>query len=177
MSADTSGAHARDMELNTDAVELREFNAADGAVLDEVFAGLSVESRYLRYLTSMPTLPPQARRVLTSVDGRHHVAVAAFVNGTAIGLARLIHVGGHRAELAIEVVDSWQGRGVGTMLGEWIRDRAVVLGYSELIAETSAANGRAHTLARKLFPDVTARRQGASIVFTMPVGSIRPSAA
>ena len=177
MSADTSGAHARLMVLNTGAVVLREYNASDGAVLDEVFAGLSTQSRYLRYLTSSSALPDQARRVLTAVDGRRHVAVVAFADGKAIGIARLIGLDGHRAELAVEVVDAWQGRGVGTRLGTWIQDRAAGLGYSELVAETSAANVRAHALTRKLFPDFTARRAGTAIVFTLPVGAVRFPAA
>ena len=165
------------MVLNTGAVELREYNASDGAVLDEVFAGLSVQSRYLRYLTSSPTLPIQAREVLNAVDGNRHVAVVAFADGKAVGIARLIGLDGHRAELAVEVVDAWQGRGVGTRLGTWIRDRADGLGYSELVAETSAANIRAHALTRKLFPDFTVRRAGTAIVFSLPVGAIHPTAA
>jgi GNAT superfamily N-acetyltransferase len=165
------------MVLNTGAVVLREYTASDGAVLDEVFAGLSVQSRYLRYLTSSPALPVQARRVLNAVDGSRHVAVVAFADGKAIGIGRLIGLDRHRAELAVEVVDEWQGRGVGMLLGTWIRDRAAALGYSELVAETSAANVRAHALTRKLFPDFTARRAGTAIVFTLPVNAIHPTAA
>ena len=165
------------MVLNTGAVELRELDTSDGDVLDEVFAGMSDESRFLRYLTPMPTLHAQARRALTAVDGGTHVAVVALADGKAIGLARFISLGRHRAELAVEVVDAWQGRGVGTRLGLWIRDRAAALGYTELVAETSAGNGRAQALTRKVFPDHVARREGTVIVFTIPLGSIHPTAA
>ncbi len=177
MSADTSGAHARPMVLDTGTIELRELDASDGHVLDDVFAGLSDESRFRRYMTPMPTLHPQARRVLTSVDGSTHVAVAAFADGRAIGLARVIGLGGHRAELAVEVIDAWQGRGVGTRLGHWIRDRASALGFTELVAETSAGNSSAQALTRKVFPDHVTRREGTVIVFTIPVESIHPTAA
>ncbi len=187
MPATTSDAHDRHhggvqkgvvMGLKiTDAVELREISAADGHVLDDVFAGMSVESRMLRYLTVMPTLPEQARRVLLAVDGRDHVAVAAFVDETPVGLARLIASDGHRAELALEVVDAWQGRGVGTLLGRWIRDRAADIGYAELVAETSAANTRAHALMRNVFPGATAARAGTLIVFTLPLRTSHPAAA
>ena len=177
MSADASGAHARLMVLNTGTIELRELDASNGHVLDDVFAGLSDESRFLRYLTPMPTLHPQARRILTSVDGSTHVAVAAFADGRAIGLARVISLGGHRAELAVEVVDAWQGRGIGTRLGRWIRDRASALGFTELVAETWAGNSSAQALTRKVFPDHVAHREGTVIVFTIPVESIRPTAA
>jgi RimJ/RimL family protein N-acetyltransferase len=177
MSADTSGEHARLMVVLTGAIELRELNASDGDVLDEVFAGLSDESRFLRYLTSMPTLHAQARRVLSAVDGSSHVAVAAFADGKALGLARIVGDGGHRGELAVEVVDAWQGRGVGTRLGHWIRDRAEALGYTELVAETSAGNLRAQALMRRVFPDHVVRREGTVTVFTMPVRPVHPAAA
>lgn len=178
MSADTSGEHARLMVVHTGAIQLRELDASDGDVLDEVFAGMSDESRFLRYLTPMPTLHTQARRVLTAVDGCCHVAVVAYADGKAIGLARLVGQGGRRAEFAIEVVDAWQGRGIGTRLGRWIRDRAAALGFTDLVAETSAENRRAQALTRKVFPDHVARREGTVVVFTAPVvGSIHPTAA
>jgi len=177
MSADTSGAQARLMVLDTGTIELRELDGSDGHVLDDVFAGLSDESRFLRYLTPMPTLHPQARRVLTSVDGSTHVAVAAFADGRPIGIARVIGLGDHRAELAVEVVDAWQGRGIGTQLGHWIRDRASALGFTELVAETSAGNSSAQALMRKVFPDHVAHREGTVIVFTIPADSFQPTAA
>jgi GNAT superfamily N-acetyltransferase len=177
MFAGTSGEHARFMVDHTAAIELRELNASDGAVLDEVFAGMSDESRFLRYLTPMPTLHPQARRVLTAVDGCCHVAVVAYADGKAIGLARLVGQGGRRAEFAVEVVDAWQGRGIGTKLGLWIRDRAAALGFTDLVAEVSAENGRALALTRKVFPDHVTRREGTVIIFTIPVRSVRPTAA
>jgi GNAT superfamily N-acetyltransferase len=165
------------MVFDTGMIELRELDASDGDVLDDVFAGLSDESRFQRYMTPMPTLHPQARRILTSVDGSTHVAVAAFADGRAIGLARVIGLDGHRAELAVEVVDAWHGRGIGTRLGHWIRDRASALGFTELVAETAAGNSSAQALTRKVFPDHAARREGTVIVFTIPVASIQPSAA
>ncbi len=165
------------MVHHTAALELRELTASDCGVLDEVFDGMSEESRFLRYLTPMPSLPAQARRILLALDCCSHVAVGAFADGQAIGLGRLVGLDEHRAELAVEVIDDWQGRGVGTQLGLWIRERAAGLGYSELVAETSAGNHRAQAMIRKIFEDFTARREGTVLVFTLPVGSLRPSAA
>ncbi len=150
-------------------VDLRELGPDDGQVLDRVFAGLSDESRYLRYLAPMPVLPPTSRRILTAVDGTRHQAVGAFVRGEPIGIARLIALDSGRAELALEVVDAWQGRGVGTQLGRWVADRAVQLGYTELVAETAGENRGAHALLRKLVPDLRTTRDGRLIVFTLPL--------
>ena len=156
------------MVLTTGAAVFRELDASDGNVLDEVFAGMSHESRFLRYLTPMPTLPAHSRRMLTALDGCTHIAVGAFADGQAIGLARLVAIDEFRAELAVEIVDAWHGRGVGTQLVLWLRERAVFLGYTELVAETSAGNSRAQALIRKIFPDYTARREGTVLEFILP---------
>ena len=161
----------------TDIIDLRELTPVDVHVLDDVFAGMSDESRYLRYLTSMPALPSQARRILNGVDGCRHVAVGAFVGDKAIGLARAISLGDGRAELALEVVDVWHGRGVGSLLARWIRDRTSELGYTALVAETSAGNAAAQALTRRIFPDYTVRRLGTVLEFTLPVASAHGSAA
>jgi len=166
-------------------VALRELDATDSDLLDEVFAGMSAESRFLRYLTPMPVLHEQARRVLTAVDGCRHVGVVALADGEAIGIARIISLPGRgagpwaatstrRAELAVEVADDWQGFGVGTRLALWIRDRAAQLGYTELVAETSAGNHRAHALMRRVFPDHAAHRDGTDIVFTFSLDQAHP---
>ncbi|WP_187271970.1 GNAT family N-acetyltransferase [Aeromicrobium terrae] len=158
-------------------VALRELDATDGGLLDEVFAGMSAESRALRYLTPMPVLHEQTRRILSAVDGCRHVAVVALAHGEAIGIARMISLGGRRAELAVEVADDWQGLGVGTRLALWIRDRAARLGYTELVAESSARNHRAHALMDRVFPDHTAHREGTDLVFTFSLAPSRTDVA
>jgi GNAT superfamily N-acetyltransferase len=125
----------------------------------------------------MPVLHEQARRLLTAVDGCRHVGVVAMANGEAIGIARMISLGGRQAELAVEVVDEWQGLGVGTRLALWIRDRAARLGYTELEAETSAGNHRAHALMHRVFPDHAAHREGTDLVFTFSLASARSDVA
>lgn len=174
MSADTSGDHSGSMTSLMIPVALRELDSTDTDVLDEVFAGMSAESRFQRYLTPMPVLHAQARRTLTAVDGCRHVGVVALAHGEAIGIARMIGLGARRAELAVEVVDDWQGLGVGTRLALWIHDRAAQLGYSELVAETSAGNHRAQALMRRVFPDHTAHREGTDIVFVFSLASVHP---
>lgn len=177
MSAPTSDGHRGSMPRRMIPVALRELDATDSGLLDEVFAGMSAESRYLRYLTPMPALHAQTRRVLTAVDGCRHVAVVALAHGEAIGIARVISLGGRRAELAVEVVDDWQGLGVGTRLAVWIRDRAARLGYTELEAETSAGNHRAHAIMHRVFPDHAAHREGTDLVFTFSLDQAHPDVA
>ncbi len=94
-------------------VRVRELVPDDVHVLHAVFDGLSPRSRYLRYQTVAPDLSPSTVHALSTPDGRDHLALGAFEDVRPIGIARLFGLGGGRAELAVEVVDSRQVCGIG----------------------------------------------------------------
>ena len=148
---------------------IRELGPSDGDVLDLVFAGLSSRSRYLRFQSLVAELSPATRRSLTALDGRTHMALAAFAQGRPIGIVRIIDLGDGRGELAVEVVDRWQGCGVGTRLLQAARDRAAEMGYRELIGEMLVVNSAAHAALRRVFRNTRVRRDGSELTMTMPV--------
>ena len=55
--------------------------------------------------------------MLAAVDGDAHVAWLATVDGEPAGIARYVRVAPGTVELAFEVVDEHQGRGLGTRAG------------------------------------------------------------
>ncbi|MDD7937956.1 GNAT family N-acetyltransferase [Actinomycetospora lutea] len=150
-------------------IVVRELGTGEEQVLDDVFAGLSDQSRYLRFHSPVPRMVPAVRRALAAVDGRRHVALVAVADGEPIGIARCIGLGSGRAELAIEVVDAWHGRGVGTLLLRALRDRAVAAGWQELSAEVLAENDAVRALLRKVFPVQGVERDGAELSLTLPL--------
>ncbi len=106
-------------------VHLRPLHAEDEAEFLRGFAALSRESRYRRFLDSMPKLSPEQVTYLTHVDGKEHVAwVAGFYDesgvehGAAVARSIREHEDPTIAEFAIAVADAWQGRGVGKLLTE-----------------------------------------------------------
>ncbi len=153
----------------TSLVWIRELGPSDGDVVDMVFAGLSPRSRYLRFQAPVVELSAATRRSLTALDGRTHVALAAFAQGRPIGIVRIIDLGEGRGELAVEVVDRWQRCGVGTRLLQAARDRAADLGYRELVAELLVVNAGVHAALRRVFPVTRVRRDGSELTITMPV--------
>ncbi|MDF2976684.1 MAG: GCN5-related N-acetyltransferase [Actinomycetospora sp.] len=150
-------------------IVVRELGPGEEQVLDAVFAGLSDQSRYLRFHSPVPRMVPAVRRTLAAVDGRRHVALVAVADGEPIGIARCIGLGSGRAELAVEVVDAWHGRGVGTLLLRALRDRAVAAGWRELSAEVLAENDAVRALLRKVFPVQGVERDGAELSLTLPL--------
>ncbi|HSK60299.1 MAG TPA: GNAT family N-acetyltransferase [Actinomycetospora sp.] len=150
-------------------VVVRELGPGEEQVLDVVFAGLSDRSRYLRFHSPVPRLVPAVRRALAAVDGHRHVALVAVAGRAPIGIARCIDLGSGRAELAVEVVDAWHGRGVGTLLLRALRDLAVAAGWRELSAEVLAENGAVRALLRTVFPIQGVARDGAELTLTLPL--------
>lgn len=98
------------------SVLLRPLVDGEVAVLETVFEGLSTRSRHQRFLVPMPRLPGSHRRTLAQVDGRRHVAWVALVDGVPVGICRYVLTAPDAAELAFEVVDAHQGRGIGSAL-------------------------------------------------------------
>src|SRR5689334_17894141 len=71
-------------------VRIRELGPGDGDAVDVVFAGLSPHSRHLRYHSPLAELSAGTRRGLNALDGRTHVALAAFAQGRPISIVRII---------------------------------------------------------------------------------------
>jgi GNAT superfamily N-acetyltransferase len=161
-----AGTTRKDTEMRTFPLALRELGFEDGAVLDTVFAGLSTDSRFRRFHGAMPRMSAMVRDRLTAVDGRRHLAVAAFARHEPVGIARLITVGPGRAELAVEVVDAWQGLGVGSRLVRAVVERGRSVGIIEIVADVLGENTAMLQLLVSLFPDLDIDDGGAEITCT-----------
>jgi acetyltransferase len=122
----SAGPHAKDARLSDGSlVHLRPLFGEDEAEFLRGFAALSRESRYRRFLDSMPKLSPEQVAYLTHVDGKDHVAwVVGYYDpdgaerGAAVARSIREHEDPQIAEFAIAVADDWQGRGVGRLLTE-----------------------------------------------------------
>jgi GNAT superfamily N-acetyltransferase len=101
-------------------IRLRQGHSSDKQLLLRGFERLSPESRYRRFLAAMPELSEEKVRYLTEIDHHDHEAIIALDErtGEGIGVARYIRDPERRdaAEVAVTVIDDWQGRGLGTLL-------------------------------------------------------------
>jgi GNAT superfamily N-acetyltransferase len=119
---------------------LRPLLSGEHDPLDAVFEGLSAASREARYLVPVPALTHAMRRVLTTVDGRCHLAWLASVDHRPAGIARVVAVAPGTAEIAYEVVDEHHGRGIGTVLVDAVTTAASVAGVRRLQASVHPGN-------------------------------------
>jgi L-amino acid N-acyltransferase YncA len=131
-------------------VALRPFRAGDTTTLDRVFDGLSSGSRASRFMTPVPRLTEAMRRVLADVDGCRHVAWAAWVETTPVGIARYVLTAPRTAEVAFEVTDAWQGKGVGGALLDTVTTVAALNGVRRVQASVTPDNHRSLRLLRQV---------------------------
>jgi GNAT superfamily N-acetyltransferase len=111
------------------------------------FSTLSPTSRYLRFAGPKPRLSSSELTYLVEVDHESHEALVAYEceTGRPVAVGRFVRVADapETAEVAITVLDAWQGRGVGTQVLTELTARAEQLGFARLRAETLRSNVRA----------------------------------
>jgi RimJ/RimL family protein N-acetyltransferase len=137
-------------------VRLRQACRTDRDLLLAGFARLSPESRYRRFLSPMGELGEKTLRYLTEIDHHEHEAIVALdERGDAgIGVARFVRdpLRPDTAEVAVTVVDEWQGRGVGTLLLDVLSERAWHVGVRTFTALMLASNEPMMDLFEELGP-------------------------
>lgn len=152
---------------------VRQDEAAE--LLAQVFAGMSPASRRARYLADLDELSPRAVAALSDLDPSRHVAVVAEVRRRGlvvpVGLGRFVRDRPTDAEIAYEVVDAWQGRGIGRLLVRRLAELARDAGVQRLHATIHRDNLASITLLRTELPAMRVRRDGQLVQVTADVGT------
>lgn len=134
--------------------EVRPLTRADRDRLAAAFGRMSERSRLRRFLGPKPKLSGPELTYLTDVDHVTHEALAAVDpdDGAIVGVARYAMEpdAPGTADMALFVVDAWQGQGIGTTLGSRLVTRADANGIARLTATTFADNRAARAVMRKL---------------------------
>ncbi len=140
---------------------LREVRPSDRGAIAAGFERLGPGSRYRRFFTAMNRLSESDLKYLTEVDHHDHEAVLAFdAGGGPVGVARYVRVDPpEEAEVAVAVIDDWQGRGAGTALVERLVKRARENGIERFVATVLSENDDAIDLFRSLSPSDPRPRQ------------------
>ena len=137
-------------------VRIRRLRDSDSELLLRGFRRLSPESRYRRFLAPTPELSERTLRYLVEIDHRNHEALIAVDEecNEGVGVARYVRnpARPNAAEVAVTVVDDWQGRGLGTLLLEAITMRAREEGVDTftalMLVDNSADDGPAPAARR-----------------------------
>jgi RimJ/RimL family protein N-acetyltransferase len=146
------------------AVLIRQVRSADAPLLADGFARLSAASRQMRFLGVKKALSAAELRYFTDVDHHDHEALAALdqAGGHGVGIARYIRDAHdpRAAEIAVTIVDDWQGRGLGAELLARLSDRARQEGIRRFTALADAGNVAVAALLRNVGARIVRRERG-----------------
>jgi GNAT superfamily N-acetyltransferase len=150
---------------------IRPASAADTGALSDFFAGLSPQTRYLRFFASV-TPGPQLLCRMSGGDG-HADAVIAVREGVIIGHAMAADQAGPRgartADVGVVVADAWQGLGVGSALLSAVITCARARGVTSLTMDVLPGNRKMLGMIARHWP--AARIEGSAdfVTFRIPL--------
>jgi EmrB/QacA subfamily drug resistance transporter len=146
------------------AVLIRQVQSADAPLLADGFARLSDASRQMRFLTKKKELSPAELRYFTDIDHHDHEALGALdqAGGRGVGVARYVRDAEdpQAAEIAVTIVDNWQGRGLGTELLAQLSDRARQEGIRRFTALVAADNAAVAGLLQNISAELVRHGPG-----------------
>ncbi|MEN0129773.1 MAG: GNAT family N-acetyltransferase [Brevundimonas sp.] len=127
--------------------QIRPIRPDDADALQAFHVGQSERSTYLRFFAPLERLPPRDLERLVTVDHVDRVALVAVAAGLdgaeqILGVARYDRIGPDEAEVAFNVSDAHQGRGLGSVLLEHLAAAARERGVRRFVAEVLPQNGR-----------------------------------
>lgn len=135
-------------------IVIRPIRPDDKEAVARGFSRLGERSRYRRFLAPHGDLSRAELRYFTEVDHVDHEALVAIDPATAegVGVARYVRLADDSAaaEMAVAVVDDWQGRGVGGRLTAALAERARAEGIRRFTALVLAENERVVSLLQEL---------------------------
>jgi acetyltransferase len=135
-------------------VRVRPIRPEDATMDRAFFAGLSEQSRYMRFMQHLAELTPRLVRQFTQIDDTREMALVALDDASGdeaiVAIARYVAATkgmDETGEFAIVVADEWQGHGLGRALMEMLIDGARQHGLRKLVGNILAVNASMRALA------------------------------
>jgi GNAT superfamily N-acetyltransferase len=148
-------------------LEVSPLQPADKSLLREGVKHLSPESAYRRFFVPTAHLSDGQLTYLTTLDHQRHEALGVSdpVTGEGVAVARYIQTTDDpaTAEIAIAVIDRWQGKGVGRALLNRLSAVAQARGISRFSGLILADNRRMIDLLSSLGSVVSRRAESGTL--------------
>jgi ribosomal protein S18 acetylase RimI-like enzyme len=152
------------------ALFVRPLRRGDTATISAMFERLGERSRRTRFNGPKPRLSSADLEQLAAADPNHHVLVA-YTRGDArpAAIARLVR-DGSTAEIAFEVADELQHRGIGSALTAELIADARAAGITEVTALVASDNPAALALLRRILTVLDVRFEGPELWIRAALG-------
>lgn len=142
-TTDFPGHWAADVVLRDGStMHIRPIRPADAAALQRMHERLSEQSIYFRFFAALPRLSEKDVYRFTHVDHHDRVAFVLVTGDEIHAVGRYDVVAPGEAEVAFNVVDSDQGRGLGSILLDHLAAAGRERGVNRFVADVLPANAR-----------------------------------
>jgi GNAT superfamily N-acetyltransferase len=158
--------------------EIRRAACADPDALAAFFAGLSTQTRYLRFFA--PLTPTAGMLRYLCGHGPGHVdALVALRDGVIVGHAMAADrpgpATGPAADIGVVVADAWQGQGIGSALVRALIHRAQARGVAVLTMDVLPGNSQVFTMIEGHWPRARTERTSDGVCVRVRLPRRRPA--
>jgi acyl-CoA synthetase (NDP forming)/RimJ/RimL family protein N-acetyltransferase len=145
MPVDTSRDYPQHWEADVvlrdgGTAHLRPITPQDAEALQRMHVAQSPESTFMRFFVPMPRLTEKLLRQFTEVDHTSQVAIVALIGSEIVGVANYDRLDERQAEVAFNISDVHQGRGLGSSLLEHLAAAARERGIQRFVADVLPQN-------------------------------------
>lgn len=150
-------------------VHLRPRRDDDHRAIIDLYAHMSDHSRYLRF--AGPTTSDRAGELESkaTVDLDHHFSVVAELGDRLVGVAGYFREDADRAEVAFAVADDQQGRGLGTIMLEYLAAAALEHGIHQFVAWVLSGNQKMLKVFRSAGFEIHKTSDGGTVEITFDI--------
>ncbi len=159
VSAQATGAPVEweaDVVLRDGTVaHIRPITPEDAEGIQHFHSRQSAESIYLRFFAPLRELSARDLHRFTHVDHHDRVALVATLDGEIIGIGRYDRIDPSSAEVAFNISDHFQGKGIGSVMLEHLAAIAQEMGINRFVAEVLPQNRKMLTVFKEAGYEVT----------------------
>jgi acetyl coenzyme A synthetase (ADP forming)-like protein len=150
-------------------IAVRPIRPDDAAELSLFYSTLSLESRVFRFFAAVVNADSSVKRMVeVDYTTSYGLVAVAGAKPQIVGHAMYVQIGPRKAELALAVADSYQGKGLGTILLGQLAEAAVAAGIDVLEAVVRPENHRMLQMLRESGFPVHARAEPGEVHADIP---------
>jgi acyl-CoA synthetase (NDP forming)/RimJ/RimL family protein N-acetyltransferase len=139
-------------------IHVRPVRPDDGPRIEAFHARQSAESIYFRYFSARPRLQPAEIERLVNVDYRDRMTLVAVLSDEVVGMAVYDRwTDRAEAEIAFFIDDEHNGRGLSTILLEWLAAAAREAGIPTFMAHVLPSNRRMISVLKQAGFEIASR--------------------
>jgi GNAT superfamily N-acetyltransferase len=141
-------------------LHFRALRPGEDTVVRDLFARLSLPTRYLRFFLPLPVLSESLLRMIGGAEDPGRIAIVAEtddVRPEVVALGNVAPADYGRGEVGLVVADAWQRQGIGRALADRLLEAAQHRGYSKFVVYSLLGNAAVRPLLAHVADIVSTR--------------------